>query len=90
MGRLMTGDLGVAATGKLDHAEAVSEGIDRVSNVPPAVGLDCSLAHSSGLPRPRRREVDVRHHDVEMHRRPMPAIIASLICGSKRPQSRAP
>jgi hypothetical protein len=88
MGGFLIGDLVVAATEKLDHAEAVTEGIDHVSNVPPAVGLDCPLSESSGLLRPRRRDVDVGHHDVEMHRRPMSAIIAPLIRGRDGSSSR--
>src|SRR5690348_811911 len=83
-GNLGFSDLIIALAAELDEAETVAEGIREVGDMAPLMSLDLTLEDGTLRLGLRRRRLHIFHHDVEMHRRPVTAIIADLEDGPGR------
>lgn len=56
----------------------MAEGIGHIGDAPPFMGLDCSLELSPASLSLLNRRLYIRYDEVEVHRSPMPLIVAPL------------
>src|SRR5437763_6358664 len=79
--RPLSRDAVVARPGKFDQVEAVAERVGQVRHATVFALLDAAVEGRAQPGQPRHGGIDVRHDEIEMHRRPM-ALEAALHLGA--------
>src|SRR5687768_12186729 len=69
-------ELVVTATDELEQAKTIAEGVRQERDLAPDVSHDPALQDGSGAPRAGDRSIDVRHHEIEVHRSPVARVAA--------------